>query len=170
MIVYSGQNDDTIRLISEKYPRTLICLDSGTSFRNKIYSYYAPSNIALNLTTRPHNVEFITIQDLEAEDIKALFLIKNKIEEPSVSNKTLIRKILQGNPIKKIPTLMLPDDIDEYIRNMNGVEQTLKPALYIEATTSIPRYRIEMNEKLLTKELEIYRTNLDNFDEIYKRI
>lgn len=172
-MAYSGQNDDTMRGISQKYPHTLVCLDSGTSFRNKIFSGYKPSNQELKITKRPLNIEFRSIPDLEAKDILALWRIKKKIQTPEVNSRTIARRILMGNENKGIPTIL---DDQERIDALVSLVDLKKTPLEVTAWLSDllddehnPK-TIYQNYMLTTRELWIYMSHFSGFDETYRSI
>lgn len=77
LITYTNQSIEYINKLVKEIGNITIVLDSGTSFRQSIYSGYRPSNNVFNFD-RPKGVKFLMINGLEAEDIMALHKIKNK--------------------------------------------------------------------------------------------
>lgn len=170
ILAYSNQNDDTIKELTFRYPHILICLDSGTSFRNaSLFNGYIPSNNPLKLTKRPMGVEFIQHQGLEAKDLMALFLIKNKIEEPKRSNKTLLSKILLGNSFRGIPQLCTPENSKYYVENFDPDIPLWKAYNILEEEFGIPYQRLYLNEQLFSYKLNLYMECLEDFETIYNK-
>jgi len=171
ILAYSNQNDDTIKELSFKYPHILICLDSGSSFRKtSLYNGYIPSNNPLKLTKRPFGVEFIQFPDLEAKDIMALWLIKNKIEEPKRSNKTLLSKILLGNSFRGIPSLCSPENSKRYTEDFDPDIPLWKAYNILEDEFEIPYNKLHLNEQLFSYKLNVFRENLEGFDKFYNSL
>lgn len=171
ILAYSNQNDDTIKELTFKHPHILICLDSGSSFRKtSLHNNYVPSNNPLKLTKRPMGVEFIQFPGLEAKDIMALWLIKNKIEEPKRSNKTLLSKILLGNSVRGIPQLCSPENSKNYTEDFEPNIELWKAYNILEDEFGIPYQRLHLNEQLFSYKLNLFMDNLEGFDKIYNQL
>lgn len=170
VITYSGQTDYTLREITQGYPHTLVCLDSGTSFRTIIDSNYKPSNLELAITKRPMNISFRQIPGLEASDIKALYETKHRISQNDVNVRTLAKQILSGNESKGIKSLMQPSrviDVVSLIDTAWTVDQTL---YFLVSNYQLTDKDVTTNYALLSCELKIYMEFLPNFYSIYQSL
>lgn len=170
VIAYSGQNDDTMKLISQRNQHTLVCLDSGESFRQKLYPAYTPACMELNITRRHPNMEFIRVPGLEAEDIRAIYLIKHKVSEPSFNARTLTRKILGGNFMRNIPQLMDPVSVDSIMQMVEGDTPFQSVLKFLKENTDIEPAMIDLNYRLVSRELIIYMDHFDGLNELYNRL
>lgn len=114
-------------------------------------------------------VEFIQHQGLEAKDIMALFLIKNKIEEPKRTNKTLLSKILLGNSFRGIPSLCTPENSKHYVEDFDPDIPLWKAYNILEEEFGIPYQRLYLNEQLFSYKLNLYMECLEDFETIYNK-
>lgn len=170
IISYTGQNDKTMREIAKVHSQTLVCLDSGTSFRTKIHSGYIPSNVQLEITKRPENTEFRLIQGLEAEDIKSLWLFKKKIQEPTGNTRTQIKKILTGNLNKGVSPICPSEFIMDILHEIDP-NWTIQHAIkWVTDNCPVDDKQIQLNYRLLSRDMSTYMVYLDNFSEIYQSL
>ena len=170
VLTYTGQNDQTLREVSKEKSHTLICLDSGESFRTEINKNYKPTNCELAITKRPDNVSFRRVPGLEAEDIRALFLIKNKLQDPISNTRTLIKKVLLGNEAKGIQNIFDPKTIQSVLPEIDP-NWTSKYAL-AWCINNLPIYEDSLmtNYLLTSRELHIYMQYLPEFTMIYRSL
>ena len=171
VIAYTGQSDSTLKLYSEQYDQTLICMDSGSSFRNNISVGYIPSNVELNITRRPPNTSFRKIEDLEAEDIRALYMIKYKIQEPK-NTRSIIKKVLSGNPNRGIPQIMNSSLIMDLLPLIDPESKTTQAIMFLCKNYDIDERQIWDNFQLTSRELKVYVENIDHedFTKIYNSL
>jgi hypothetical protein len=171
VLAYSNQNDDTIKELTLRHPHILICLDSGTSFRNKaLLNSYIPTNNQLRLTKRPNGVEFIQFPDCEARDLMALWLIKNKIEQPKRSTKAQISKILLGNSVRGIPELASPENSKNYTDDIHPDAPLWQAFNFIEDEFGIPYFKLNLNNELFSLNLNTFMAYLPDFETIYDKL
>lgn len=169
VITFADQSKDFFRKQAEENSDVLICLDSGTSFRQKIEPGYIPNPARLP-TIRFQNIRFQRWTDLEAEDLKYLWLTKY-IGRPEQSIKMVCKKILEGNPTKGIPTL-LPNHLflSDILPSIKLDWSRPKALDYISAELDIDKNDISRNYELTAKNMELYRAHIPDFDKLYKLI
>lgn len=167
VLTYSNQSIEYINKLVVENESVLICLDSGTSFRQDIYSGYRPSDNKFNFE-RPKGVKFLQIKGLEAEDIIALHKIKNKIP----FRKNNYNMMLTGDFKRGIPSLM-----KAYTFYKIGVKYLIKsddpyPKIkkLLTSNHKISEDLLDFNYFLTSKELNVYMKHLNNFDKIYAMI
>lgn len=170
VLTYTGQNDQTLRDISKEKSHTLICLDSGESFRTSISDKYKPSNCELAITKRPDNVSFRRIPGLEAEDIKSLWLFKKKIQEPTGNTRTQIKKILTGNLNKGVSPICPSEFIMDILHEIDP-NWTIQHAIkWVTDNCPVDDKQIQLNYRLLSRDMSTYMVYLENFSEIYQSL
>ncbi|NOT38547.1 MAG: hypothetical protein HOP11_14340 [Saprospiraceae bacterium] len=169
VITYTGQTENTIKDLLQEYGYLLITLDSGTSFRTHFSPKFKASKIDLNLTRRFPNVKFKLVQGLEAEDIKSLYETKTKTAS-TPNTKTVIKKILLGNPIKGVPELMSEDLIKDLLPLVNSEWKSEQAMLFVADNYPVSHEDIRNNYLCLSREFRVYVNYLPNFYEIYNSI
>lgn len=167
LIAYTNQSIEYINKLVKEIGNVTIVLDSGTSFRQSIYSGYRPSNNVFNFD-RPKGVKFLMINGLEAEDIMALHKIKNKLP----FKKNNYNMMLTGDFKKGIPSLM-----KAYTFYKVGVTYLIKsddpyPKIkkLLTSNHKISEDLLNFNYSLTSKELNVYMKHLKDFDKIYTMI
>jgi hypothetical protein len=167
VLSYFNQSSEYINKLVAENESVLICLDSGESFRQNIYSGYRPSDNKFNFE-RPKGVKFLQIKGLEAEDIVALYKIKNKIP----FRKNNYNMMLTGDFKKGVPSL-----IKAYTFYKIGVKYLIKaddpyPKIkkLLTSNHKISEDLLNFNYYLTSKELNVYMNHLKNFDKIYAMI
>ena len=124
----------------------------------------------LMITRRHPNMEFIRIPGLEAEDIKALYLIKRKVSEPSFNSRTLVRKILSGNFMRQIPSLMDPVSVDGILRMIDADASHQSVLDFLKKNTDIEPALIDLNYLLVSRELIVYMEHFPGLNDVYNRL
>ena len=170
VISYNNQTPEFFRKQAQEHEDTLICLNSGTSFRQKIDRGYIANPEALPDFERFKNIRFQRWSDMEAEDLRYLWQCKY-LGRPDQSIKMVCKKILEGNPTKGIPTL-LPNHIalTDVLPNIKLGWSQLKAFDYICDNLDLDKNDISRNYELTARNMELYRTNIPDFDKLYKLI
>ena len=168
VIAYNNQTPDFFRKLILTHEEVLICLNSGESFRQKIEAGYIPNREVTPKFNRLPGIRFQRWSGLEAEDLKYLWTVKYN-GSPEQSLKTICKKVLIGNPEKGIPTLLHGSHFLSDILPKISLKWTTPQALdFISKELDIDHNDVSKNFYLTARNMELYRTRLDDFDKLYK--
>lgn len=164
---YTNQSIEYINKLVKENDQIIIALDSGTSFRQEIYSGYKPSHNQFNFE-RPNGVKILMIKGLEADDIVSLYKIKNKIP----FKKNNFNMLLTGDFKKEIPSLMSARTYYKIALKYQFTSFDTYPKIknLLTSNHKISEDKLNFNYLLTSKELNVYMTQLKDFDKIYAMI
>ena len=168
VIAYNNQTPDFFRRLSQAHDEVLICLNSGDSFRKKIEAGYIPNPEITPKFNRLPGTRFQRWSGTEAEDLKFLWTVKY-IGNPEQSLKSICKKILIGNPDKRVPTLLHGSHFLSDILPKISLKWTTPQAMdFISKELDINHNDVSRNFYLTARNMELYRTRIEDFDKLYK--
>lgn len=164
---YINQSIEYINTLIKENESVIIALDSGTSFRNKIYDGYVPDNNKY-LFERIPRAKYLMIEGLEAEDIVSLYNIKYLQKTKEIN----YNYILTGNIKNGIPRLV---NTFTYYRIKKKIDSTNHRNWQIIKSMiakdhKLSNNKLEINYQLTSFNLNNYVRNVKNIDLIYSMI